>query len=65
MANGFNDYYEILEVHHKASSEIIKNAYRTLAKKYHPDHNPGNKAAEEKFKEINEAYEIIKKDRGI
>ncbi|MBN1822908.1 MAG: molecular chaperone DnaJ [Endomicrobiales bacterium] len=53
------DYYEILGVGRNASADDIKGAYRRLAIKYHPDKNPGDKAAEEKFKEINEAYEII------
>lgn len=55
------DYYEILEVSKKASKEIIDKAYKTLAKKYHPDANPEEKKqwAEEKFKKINEAYEIL------
>ncbi len=53
------DYYEILNVDRNASEEEIKKAYRRLALKYHPDRNPGDKYAEEKFKEINEAYEVL------
>ena len=52
------NYYEMLGVNKNASSSEIKKAYRTLAIKYHPDRNLGNKAAEEKFKDINEAYEV-------
>jgi len=55
----YKDYYKILGVDKNASTEEIKKAYRNLAKKYHPDKNPGNKAAEEKFKEINEAHEVL------
>ncbi|RKY42871.1 MAG: molecular chaperone DnaJ [Candidatus Makaraimicrobium thalassicum] len=54
-----NDYYELLGVNRDASSGEIKKAYRKLAVKYHPDKNPGNKEAEEKFKEISHAYEIL------
>ena len=50
--------YESLGVSKNASADEIKSAYRRLAKKYHPDANPNNKEAEEKFKEINAAYEI-------
>ena len=53
------DYYKILGVGQNASGDEIKKVYRTLAKKYHPDANPGNKAAEEKFKEISEAYYVL------
>jgi len=53
------DYYEVLEVGRGASDAEIKKAYRKLAKQYHPDVNPGDKAAEAKFKEINEAYEVL------
>lgn len=53
------DYYAILGVNKNAPNEEIKQAYRRLARRYHPDANPGNKAAEEKFKDINEAYEIL------
>lgn len=53
------DYYEVLNIPKTATSEEIKIAYRKLAKKYHPDVNPGNKNAEEKFKKINEAYTVL------
>ncbi|MCL5421683.1 MAG: molecular chaperone DnaJ [Nitrospirae bacterium] len=54
-----NDYYEILGVPKGASQDDIKKSYRKLARKYHPDLNPGDKAAEQKFKEINEAYTVL------
>ena len=53
------DYYELLSVKKGASADEIKKAYRKLAIKYHPDKNPDDKAAEEKFKEISEAYEVL------
>ncbi len=53
------DFYEILEINKSASAEEIKKAYRKMAIKFHPDKNPGDKAAEEKFKEAAEAYEIL------
>lgn len=55
----YRDYYEILGVDKKADSNEIRKAYRKLAKKYHPDHNPDNDAAEAKFKEAAEAYEVL------
>jgi curved DNA-binding protein len=55
----YRDYYKVLGVERKASEAEIKKAYRKLAMKYHPDRNQGNKSAEEKFKEINEAYQVL------
>ena len=58
-ATDFKDYYQILGVSKTATPEEIKKAYRKLARKYHPDLNPGNKEAERRFKEINEAQEVL------
>lgn len=57
---GKRDYYSILEVSRSASLEDIKKAYRKLALKFHPDKNPGNRQAEDRFKEVNEAYEVLR-----
>jgi len=59
MAEQKRDYYEVLGVGRGASEDEIKKAYRKLAKKYHPDLNPGDKTAEQNFKEVNEAYEVL------
>ena len=59
MAEQKRDYYEVLGVAKTASDDELKKAYRKLAKQYHPDMNPGDKGAEAKFKEINEAYEVL------
>src|ERR1043165_9261005 len=53
------DYYEVLGVQKNATEQELKKAYRQMALKYHPDKNPGNKEAEEKFKEAAEAYEVL------
>lgn len=57
------DFYQALGVSKTASAEEIKSAYRKLARKYHPDRNPGDTAAEAKFKEISEAYGVLKDDQ--
>jgi DnaJ-class molecular chaperone len=59
MAVKFQDYYEVLGVSRTATEGDIKKAYRKLARKYHPDVNPENKTAEEKFKEVREAYDVL------
>ena len=59
----FKDYYKILGISKTASADEVKKAYRKLAIKYHPDKNPNDKAAEEKFKEVNEANEILKDEK--
>ena len=59
MAESKRDYYEVLGVDKNADEATIKKAYRQLAKKYHPDMNPGDKEAEKKFKEASEAYAIL------
>ncbi|MGW8251193.1 MAG: DnaJ domain-containing protein, partial [Anaerolineales bacterium] len=55
----YKDYYKVLGVSRNASAEEIKKSYRKLARKYHPDINPEDENAEEKFKEINEAYQVL------
>src|SRR5438874_4525399 len=55
----YKDYYKVLGVSKNAGGDEIKKAFRKMARKYHPDVNPGDKKAEEKFKEINEAYEVL------
>src|SRR5436305_7583219 len=59
MATPKHDYYETLGVPRKADAEEIRKAYRKLARKYHPDLNPGDKASEERFKNVQEAYDVL------
>ena len=63
MSVEYKDYYKILGVGREASKDEIAKAFKKLARKYHPDLNPGNKESEEKFKEINEAYEVLKDEQ--
>ena len=59
MATAFKDYYQILGIPRSATDDDVRKGYRNLARKHHPDLNPGDKSAEDKFKEINEAYEVL------
>jgi molecular chaperone DnaJ len=63
MAEAKQDYYELLGVSRSSTADEMKKAYRKLAMKYHPDRNPGDKAAEAKFKEISEAYDVLRDDQ--
>src|SRR4051794_17744598 len=63
MAVKFRDYYETLGVPRTSAEGQIRQAYRKLARKFHPDVNPGDKSAEEKFKDINEAFEVLSDEK--
>ena len=63
MASAKRDYYEVLTVQKTSSGDEIKKSFRKEAFKYHPDRNPGDKGAEEKFKEITEAYDVLSDDQ--
>ena len=58
-ANGYRDYFKVLGVDRNASADVIKRAFRKLARQFHPDVNQGDKVAESKFKEISAAYEVL------
>jgi len=58
------DFYDVLGVSRNATADELKKAYRTLAKKYHPDQNQGDKEAEQRFKELNEAYDVLKDEQS-
>jgi len=60
MASGKRCYYEVLEVSRDADDETIKKSYRRLAMKFHPDRNPGDQEADVKFKEVSEAYDVLR-----
>ena len=57
--SGYKDYFQVLGVQRSDDTDTIKRAFRKLARQYHPDVNPGDRAAEAKFKEISEAYEVL------
>ena len=59
MSSTKRDYYDVLGISRDADAAAIKRAYRKLAKKYHPDSNPGDKTAEQMFKDVNEAYDVL------
>ena len=60
MSSTKRDYYDVLGISRDADAAAIKRAYRKLAKKYHPDSNPGDKTAEQMFKDVNEAYDVLR-----